>query len=298
VLLTATMLVGATQAYASPASPTASAAGADPAQSAASAGGAGSARSAASAGIEGGSAQAGVDGRWSQPGASAVKVETLPAYTLYYPATLAGRRPVVVWGNGTFAVPVIYSGLLRHLASHGFIVAAANTPFSGTGLEMRAGIDLLAGLDSDPGSEFYRHVDLEHVGAAGHSQGGMGAVNAGVDPRIDTTVPIEPGPLAAPGQLNGPVLFLSGTSDVIVPAPLVVAMWHQATQVPAVYGSLRAATHFEPTGDGGGFRGVITAWFAYQLTGDPAAAAEFTGPTCGLCTDGAWTDVRRNANAS
>jgi pimeloyl-ACP methyl ester carboxylesterase len=240
----------------------------------------------------------GIDARWSEPGPSAVKVEVLAGYTLYYPAALSGRRPVVVWGNGTFAVPVIYSGLLRHLASYGFIVAAANTPFSGTGLEMRAGIDLLARFDGDPASEFYRHVDLEHIGAAGHSQGGMGAVNAGVDSRIDTTVPIEPGPLAAPGQLRGPVLFLSGSSDVIVPAPLVVAMWQQATQVPAAYGSLRGATHFEPTGDGGGFRGVITAWFAYQLTGDSSAASVFTGPACGLCTDTAWSDVRRNARAS
>lgn len=125
----------------------------------------------------------------------------------------------------------------------------------------------------------------------------MGAVNAGADARIDTTIPIQPGPLAAPGLLKGPSLFLSGEKDTTVSAPLVVAMWLQATQVPAVYGSLRGATHLEPTGDGGGFRGVVTAWFAYQLTGNGTAAAEFTGPSCGLCTDGAWIDVRRNAKA-
>jgi pimeloyl-ACP methyl ester carboxylesterase len=240
----------------------------------------------------------GLDPQWAEPGTSAVKVKVLATHTIYYPATLTGKRPVVVWGNGTFAVPVIYTGLLRHLASHGFIVAAANTAFSGTGLEMRAGIDLLAVFNGDSGSEFYQHVDLAHIGAAGHSQGGMGAVNAGLDPRIDTTVPIQPGPLADPGELKGPTLFLSGDSDVIVPAPLVVAMWQQATQVPAVYGSLRGATHFETTGDGGGFRGVVTAWFAYQLTGDSSAATEFTGPACGLCVDGAWVDVRRNAKAA
>ncbi|WBQ04653.1 poly(ethylene terephthalate) hydrolase family protein [Kribbella sp. CA-293567] len=240
---------------------------------------------------------AGIDQQWALPGTSAVKVKVLAAHTLYYPAVLTGRRPVVLWGNGTGVVPGVYSGLLRHLASHGFIVAAANTPFSGTGLEMRAGIDLLARFDGDAGSEFHRHVDLQQIGAAGHSQGGMGAINAGLDERIDTTVPIQPGPLAASGKLKGPALFLSGGRDTIVPAALVVAMWKQATQVPAVYGSLREATHLEPSGDGGGYRGVVTAWFAYRLTGNTAAAAEFTGPACGLCVDAAWTDVRRNSPA-
>jgi pimeloyl-ACP methyl ester carboxylesterase len=240
----------------------------------------------------------GIDQQWAQPGPSAVKVKTLATHTLYYPATLTGRHPVVLWGNGTFEVPESYGGLLRHLASHGFIVAAANTEQSGSGTEIKAGIDLLDGFDRDPGNEFYRHVDLEHIGAAGHSQGGAGAINAGQDQRVDTTVPIQPGPLAAPGQLKGPALFLSGSYDLIVLPLLVQLLWSLAPQVPAVYGSLRGATHSEATGFGGGFRGVVTAWFAYQLTGNSAAAAEFTGPGCGLCVDAAWTDVRRNAKAS
>ncbi|MEV6282988.1 alpha/beta hydrolase [Kribbella sp. NPDC051770] len=237
-------------------------------------------------------ASATVDPNWSQTGPNAVKTQILPAHTLYYPATISGRAPVVVWGNGTGAVPGIYSGLLRHLASHGFIVAAANTTMSGTGAEMRAGIDLLATLDQQAASDLYQHVDLDHIGAAGHSQGGQGAINAGADARIDTTIPLQPGPLAAPAKLKGPSLFLSGAADTVVPAALVAGMWQKAP-APTVYASLKDATHMEPTGDGGGFRGVVTAWFKYQLTGNTAAAQEFTGPNCGLCTDAAWTDIRR-----
>ncbi len=233
-----------------------------------------------------GPAVAATDPQWAKPGSSAVKVKILPAHTLYYPATLTGRRPIVVWGNGTGAVPGIYSGLLRHLASHGFI-GAAGQPSQAVGCG--------PGSICWPGSmqSGCRHVDLEHIGA----HRGMGALNAGVDARIDTTIPIQPGPLADPGSLKGPSLFLSGEKDTTVPAALVVAMWMKATQVPAVYGSLGGATHLEPSGDGGGYRGVVTAWFAYQLTGNARAAAEFTGPSCGLCTDGAWVDVRRNAKA-
>ncbi|WP_326640137.1 hypothetical protein OG884_35410 [Streptosporangium sp. NBC_01755] len=37
---------------------------------------------------------------------------------------------------------------------------------------MRAGIDLLTRRNAEPGSIFHNRVDLEHIGASGHSQGG------------------------------------------------------------------------------------------------------------------------------
>lgn len=255
-------------------------------------------------------AAAAVDGRWAQPGPYAVSVQIRAAHTLYYPTRMDGRHPVVVWGNGTFAWPGIYGDLLRHLASHGIIVAAANTSWAGTGVEMRAGIDLMTSLNGDPSSPFYQHVDVGHVGATGHSQGGLGAINAGgADPRIDTTVPIQPGPGGNASRLRGPGLFLAGERDTTVRPAWVVADWDEADQVPAVYGALRGADHFVPTGNGGGFRGVITAWFRFHLMADERARGEFfgglgvapqkaqLGAGCGLCTDAAWTDVRRNAKA-
>lgn len=77
----------------------------------------------------------------------------------------------------------------------------------------------------------------------------------------------------------------------------MIAQWEKADQVPAIYAALKDATHLTPTGDGGGFRGVVTAFFRYHLAADPAAATEFVGPTCGLCTDTTFTDVRRNSLA-
>ena len=38
-------------------------------------------------------------------------------------------------GNGTGTTPRVYDGLLRHLASHGFVVMAANTPQAYSGAE-------------------------------------------------------------------------------------------------------------------------------------------------------------------
>ena len=76
----------------------------------------------------------------AEPGAFAVVDEALGLdCTIYRPEILGdeGRRhPVILWGNGTDTVPQIYQGALSHWASHGFIVAAANTPWPGTGEEM------------------------------------------------------------------------------------------------------------------------------------------------------------------
>lgn len=239
------------------------------------------------------------DGRWAEPGPFPVTVEALDeAHTVYRPTDLGGAglpHPVIVWGNGTGVTPAAYDGLLRHLASQGFVVAAADTPNAGSGREMLDGAAALIRANDTPGSRYFGRIDTGRIGAAGHSQGGGGAIAAGADPRIRTTVPIQPGPQGSVEALRGPTLLLGGQLDVIVPpALLVIPRYERADQVPAVYGELAGATHFTPADDGGGFRGAITAWFRYWLMDDVQARGEFFGPACGICTDPAWSDVRRN----
>lgn len=227
--------------------------------------------------------------------AAEVAVEVLPQHTLFRPKDLGGvRHPVIVWGNGTFAIPLVYAGLLRHWASQGFIVAAANTPMSGSGGEMRAGIDLLAARDADPKSPYHGRVDLRRIAATGHSQGGAGAVNAAADPRVTTVVPIEPAG-ADVRVLRTPALFLAGQGDHIVPPADVRAMYEAAGHVPAVYGELRGAGHLTPLGDGGAFRDVATAWMRALLMDDAQARARFFGPDCGYCSDPAFSAFLRNS---
>ncbi len=236
--------------------------------------------------------------QWSEPGPFAVTVEALDsAHTVYRPSRLE-RHPVILWGNGTGADPRIYDGLLRHLASHGFVVAAADTPNAGSGQEMLDGATTLIAENSRPGSRYEGKIDTARIGATGHSQGGGGAIAAGADPRVTTTIPIEPGPQGRTSALKGPSFFLGGQFDtIVIPALLVIPRYRATEQVPAIYGELGNATHFTPVGDGGGFRGAITAWFRFWLSGDERARAEFFGASCGLCRDAAWSDVRRNAKA-
>ncbi|MFD7529386.1 alpha/beta hydrolase family protein [Streptomyces sp. NPDC059849] len=263
---------------------------------------AGAGAAAASTGSPAGASAEAAAADYGAPGPYATAVEVGAVTTLYYPrdiATSDRRHPVIVWGNGTFAFPVVYRELLLHWASHGFIVAAANTPQSNLGISMRAGIDLLTRRNADQSSPFHDRVDLEHIGASGHSQGGAAAIVVGADPRIDTILPIQPGPLADIDNVHVPALLLAGQKDSIVFPFLVKAFYNDADHIPAIYGELRGADHLTVVGDPGPFAAPTTAWFKAHLMGDQTARAQFFGADCGICTDsGTWSDVRRNGLAS
>lgn len=224
-----------------------------------------------------------------------VTVRQDAAHTYYWPTDLGSRdrkHPVILWGNGTFLNPTAYDAFLRHFASHGFIVAAANTTNAGSGQEMLAGLDNLTTFDGDPASPFYGKVDLTRVGATGHSQGGGGAIQAGADPRVDTVVLQQPGG-GNDANLHGTAFYLSGEADTIVP-PAYVKSKYASVSIPAAYGDAAGATHVSPVVNGNEYRGPVTAWFRWQLMGDRVARDQFVGP-CAYCTSPIWTDYEANA---
>jgi pimeloyl-ACP methyl ester carboxylesterase len=228
---------------------------------------------------------------------SQVSVRQDSVNTYYWPTNLGSqnrKHPVVLWGNGTFLNPTNYDGLLRHLASHGFIVGAANTSNAASGQEMLAGLDNLTTFNSDPASPFYQKVDLARVAAMGHSQGGGGAINAGADARVDTVVAIQPW-LGTDSGLHGPTLYLAGEADTLISPASVLAKYNgQGTRIPAAYAELAGADHLQPIGNGNGYRGPVTAWLRWQLMGDRNARDQFVGP-CAYCTSALWSDYRTNA---
>jgi hypothetical protein len=230
------------------------------------------------------------------------KVAGGPDHTLYYPSDLATSSttyPVVLWGNGTGASVDQYDEFLRHFASWGIVVAAANTGQSGSGSEMLAGGKFLLAENARPGSVFYHRIDPTNIGAAGHSQGGGGAIAAGADPMVKATLPIQPGPQGSVPALRGPSLFIAGQVDTIVPSVYVRSRYSWAKNYPAVFAELKGSDHFFPGETRIHAIGVGTAWFRYQLAGDPQAKAVFFGPkqSAELFNDPAWSAAERNAKA-
>ena len=200
-------------------------------------------------------------------------------------------HPVITWGNGTFGHPEDYFEFLDHLASHGFVVVASNSGFTGSGDEMIEGVDWILSLNEDPGSPFFGTIDADAVGATGHSQGGQGTVNAGSDPRVVCTAPIEGGWSNVTG-LHGPMFAVAGENDTIVPARTIANGIFREAEVPSILGVLNGATHFEALGDAGRFRGYVTAWFATCLMQDPFARDAFAG-ACSLCQNPDWFVARK-----
>jgi predicted dienelactone hydrolase len=122
-----------------------------------------------------------------------------------------GRAPVLIFSPGGGMVREVYATQLADLASHGFVVAAITHPYDGIVAVYRDGhivkyeakrwppipsiegewnlnqldwhskdirfvLDKLS--ESGDGSPFVGHIDLRHVGAFGHSFGGVAAAQA------------------------------------------------------------------------------------------------------------------------
>jgi dienelactone hydrolase len=224
-------------------------------------------------------------------------------HTYYFPSELGSRgctrHPVIVWGNGTWTTPVVYDQLLTHFASHGFVVAAANTSNAGSGVEMRQGLDNLTTFNNTSGNRFYQKLDLTQVGATGHSQGGGGALEAAKDSRIKTTAPMAPFMGNQIGfQPTDTLLFFSGRNDTWLPPAGVKARYDQVKgTMAAAYAEHIDANHFVMAASAGDFRAPLTAWMRWHLMGDPNARNMFVGDSCGMCTDDAkWPVYEASAS--
>jgi hypothetical protein len=213
------------------------------------------------------------------------------SYTMFRPMMLTQRHPVITWGNGTGTTPPTYGQLLNLYASHGFIVIASNSMnvAQGNPPPMLDGVTWVLDQDMQPDSVLYQHVDRDHIGATGHSQGAIAASSCGTDERIKTIAPIET--LLAGRGLHGPALGLCGSMDTTVPCSGNMRSFMSITDQPVMYAEQKAADHTNWIFSPGGFNPyyvITTAWFRVHLMGDTALRSMFYGE-CTICKD---TDTR------
>lgn len=221
-------------------------------------------------------------------------------FTLFRPETLGedGRcHPIITWGNGTGSTPALYGVLLRHLASHGFLVIGSDSPNVARGEPppMVVGAEWLIEQNGDAASPFYQKVDTRNVGATGHSQGGMATSAAGNDPVVTTIAPLCGA--GRPNNLSGPAFFMCGGLDDVVSCDGIETAFHSA-EVPAVFANFLMGDHANWLSFGGSMsvkpvEAAVTAWMRVHLMGDTALRAWFYGDTCGLCEDDSWQIARK-----
>src|SRR5260221_7261161 len=147
-------------------------------------------------------------------------------YTIFRPACMKDGEtyPVITWANGTCGLTHGYAPLLSTLASHGFVIFASNSTWTGTAptnmVQLRA-LDYAKSVNEDPASIFYKKLNMDKIGAMGHSQGAAATGTASSDPRIKALIFWNGGT-----STNKPFVYVSGERDVggtSTPASLATA---------------------------------------------------------------------------
>ena len=231
----------------------------------------------------------------------------LPDHTIYRPDRLPTgvRLPIVAWCNGACSADgTWFEEILTEWASHGFLVVANGRPggFGQTDAEMLTeSIDWAIAESSRRPSKYYGRIDTTKVAVMGQSCGGLETYEIGDDPRITTTVLWNSGLLsdadnAQLARLHAPIAyFTGGPSDIAYPNA-VDDFARLPRGLPAFIGHYGDVGHFGTfrDADGGEYGRVGTAWLKWQLRGDAAAGALFSGAACGLCSGTPWVVQRRN----
>lgn len=216
--------------------------------------------------------------------------QDLGLYTVFEPACMkAGETyPVITWGNGTCGQVLGYAPLLAKLASHGYVVIAANSRFTDGGNdEMLKALDFAKAENANPSSKLYQKLDLEKVGAMGHSQGAAATLHAASDPRIKAVISWNGGTTPA----AKPFLAVSGDRDIGDPTAADFAAAVNGATQPGAW-----LFYHQVLETGGNFTGHLTlmqqpervadatiAWWDAMLKADAQAKKMFVGADCGLC---------------
>ena len=244
-------------------------------------------------------------------------------FDLYYPTNLGANgfmHPILTWGNGSFGTPANVDYFLRHMASWGFVVIATEDQQTGVGQTILDGANFMVHANSDPLSPFFHKLNVAQVGAFGHSQGAGGAGNALIKSAglIKTVIPIElparvwctlgPNCFDPAHLTSGSAFFVDGSSDFISPptqSPQTsgeqsVQAFYDATpnSIPKLKGTILGPSHNDISGQPDcshaaipcvngvyGYLGYPTAWFMYQLQGDPVAHGAFVNGTGEMFTE-------------
>ena len=237
-------------------------------------------------------------------------------YEIYYPADIADGTdtyPVVIYSNGTGVLASKYPAVLRHLASWGFIVMATEEENSWNGFSSEMclrfisrlnGMVKVEGWETNP---FYCHVDLENIGVSGHSQGGVGVINAATENKnggwIKAIFSASPTNMELayalqweydPSLISVPIFLVSSTGggdeNLVVSGTQLQEIYNA---VPETVTKIMARRTGADHGDMLTFAdGYMTAWFMWQLRGDGDAAKAFVGENAEILRNPLYQDQK------
>lgn len=222
---------------------------------------------------------------------------------LAYPKRLSEtqKHGVVLWGPGGGSKPTDYEGLIKRLASHGFVVIATSESPDGTGRGKPA-LDWLEKKNNTPGDPLYQKLDMTKVGASGHSMGGLQSEEMLIaDDRVITAILNNSGDM---GHQDGARVPANKTFAIVygeggMERPNAEADYgNPGVKAPACLIKMTGGVKGNPPecqngecgwGHGSGPWGGVAAtvaWMRWHLGGEDFRKADFVGAT-GRYIDGA-----------
>lgn len=251
--------------------------------------------------------------------------EAYKKYEVWYPSDMKDTEktyPLVIMANGTGVKASQYKEVFKHLASWGFIVVGNEDENSRTGASSAATLDFILSLNEDESSDFYSKVNIENIGIAGHSQGGVGAINAVTEQEngeaykaifvASTTSPYwgQDDVFGSEwrydlSKINIPCFMVAGTGSAdagtaedisktegqgICPLwAMQENYWSLPDSITKVMARKIGKDHGDMLRQADGY---MTAWFMWLLKGDEEAAKAFIGETPELLNNSLYQDVR------
>lgn len=231
-------------------------------------------------------------------------------YVTYYPAKLSAsdkKYPVIVISNGSGTPISKYPAVQKHLASWGFIVIGTEEESDWNGFAAEMCLRHLKRWNdnekiSDTESIFYQKVDFENVGIVGHSQGGVGVINAVTTQAhkdvYKAAVSLSPTNKELANNLeweydatliNTPIMLVSGAGggdDWVVTGEQLEDIYNDI-KCDKVMVRRKDTVHNEVLYTANGY---VTAWFMWLLQGDEKAAKAFTGDSPEIMSNSLYQD--------
>ena len=217
---------------------------------------------------------------------------------LAYPKRLTDnpdqKHAVVVWGPGGGTAPSAYEGMIRRLASHGFVVIALKES-PGNATQAIKALDWLDGLNKDSNSPLFGKLDMNTVGCSGHSMGGLESEQALIkDRRVLTAFLNNSGDWGGAGAMKVAtdrtiaILYGEGgmergnaendynNANVKAPACLIQMTGGKGTECYEVAPGRRECGYGHGSGSWDGMAATV-AWMRWHLGGEEWRKADFVG---------------------
>ena len=215
-------------------------------------------------------------------------------YEVWYPSEMtdsSNKYPVLVVLNGTGVKASKYKTQFEYFASWGFVVIGTEEEESWDGEAADNSLAFLIQQNEDKDSLFYQKLDLDNVGAVGHSQGGAGVFNA-VSVQDNSTVYKTAVSLSPTNEeladnlgwhydvtkIHIPIIIFAGTEGdfemkTVIPTEKLPEIYDKI-DAPKVMVRKKNCEHGDMLYSADGY---VTAWFMWQLQGDEEATKAFIG---------------------